>query len=939
MSNKKRLILPLLFVSLSLLLMFAVFSELNIFPKIDFGEIIGVNGTLVDKNFVSNEHIIEKLKKEYSGIGAKKSLPDDMNALWIDINRDITAEADAGTEAVKYSIYSDIDYYRNFIPDVFFIKPDTENEYSSLKEPDGSDYDILAYLLYYVRSIGCEAILVADDNILLDENGKPHTKELEKYLSEYDFNSVLISVDESYGNSLYTECAQLVRNFVNEKYSHINVGIEIHSDFEKLFADEFVSDVFNKKLVDFGYLDCLSTSADPQFAFQSVALWWNYFAEHYNIPLYCEMRLDKIFSAEGDWSTGTEINKQLKALYDCPAFDGSCYYNSSALRHKTVLARELAIFLNDVAGTNSDAYELDSLSVDGSIVNFSGKAADNVGVFCNDKQVPVNENRFFHSQKLNPGENEFKFFANGAYYVHCIYNNVSLFTSYSSEEDIKINSEMMVYCSAQCPIESTVYAVVNGEYYLMEPEEPTPSTSDGVSMHYSCGISFFGKDILSDQLDIVCFYEDEYDVVTCGSVNRHFISDTGNATTSSDISPYSDNGLGTALMCITKDDNTEIISSVNDYDTYHPYNSSLLNGTIDYVKSINVSDGGYIRYELETGLNVYGVDAVLINNGYRIPLNNILIKNCDSSSGDVNMAFGLDWLSPVTVTVKDVEFKSGYEQFAFNVEQFDAEYVDVNFYHSAQFGMAESFSLDNNPLFSSYELLTSGNNTLTLRLYLRNKGCFYGYDIKSDENNSLVISFNYFDKSSLSGKVVMLDPGHGGISMVGTALNDNSVSESLITLGIAGYTKQCLESMGAKVIMTRTMDTSLSLSERTYMCETQNPDIFVSIHCDGSDDINESGTHTFYYTPYSYELAASIHNRIVSAYANSVYSPADANYLTIDRKVKYYPFYVTRVDNCPSVLVETGFLSNYVEGNILATPSYQNIIGNAVAYGIMDYFS
>lgn len=934
MSKVKKIVLPLVFIVVVLSVMLFAFSELNIIPTIDFGEVLGVNGKVSEVK--SNELIIGELQAQHSGAVKKNLLPDDMNALWIDINRDITAEAEEGTEAVKYSIYSDFDYYRNFIPDVFFVKPDTQNEFSALKEADGSDYDILAYLLYYVRSLGCEAVLVADDDVLLDKNGKPHTKELEKYLSSYDFNSVLISVDAMYSDSLYIECAQTVRSFVNEKFPKVNVGIEVHSDFKKQFADEFAASVFHNGLADFGYVDCLCTSGNEEFPFQSVALWWNYFAEYYNVPFYCEMRLDKIFSEEGDWSFSNEINNQLKALYYCSSFDGSCFFNASVLRSKKALSRDLAIFLNDVAGTNSDAYELESISVNDSGVKFTGKAVDNTAVFCNDRIVPVNSTRFEFSSHLKPGLNEFKFFGNGAYYTHSIYNNVSLFKEYPSEDSIKIDSEMMVNVRTVCPADSEVYAVVNGESYALTEGV----TEDGANSVFFCSISFYGKEIYSDKLDIICFYGDKSEVFSCGSIKRHLLSgkkETDNA--SSVLSPYSDNGLGSALMCITKYDNTEIISSVSDYDTYHPYNSSLPEGVIDYVKNINASPEGYIRYELESGLNVYGVDAILVNNGYRLPSNTVYIKNCDSSSGDVNMTFGVDWKCPVTVTVKDLEFRKGYEQFSFNIDSFDAGYVDINFYHSAQYSLANSFSLENNPLFSSYEVISTGENILTVRLYLRNAGVFYGYDIGYNESNELIISFNYFPKGALNGKVIMLDPGHGGISMVGTALADNSVSESIITLGIALYTKQCLEEMGAKVLMTRTMDSSLSLSERTAMCEKDNPDIFVSIHCDGSDDAEESGTHTFYYTPYSFDLAAAIHRRVVVAYQNHIYSPADANFERVDRKVKYYPFYVTRVDNCPAVLVETGFLTNFVEGNVLANSSYQHIIGNAVAYGIMDYFS
>ena len=86
-------------------------------------------------------------------------------------------------------------------------------------------------------------------------------------------------------------------------------------------------------------------------------------------------------------------------------------------------------------------------------------------------------------------------------------------------------------------------------------------------------------------------------------------------------------------------------------------------------------------------------------------------------------------------------------------------------------------------------------------------------------------------------------------------------------------------------------------------------------------------------------MAASIHNRLVDIYSESIYVESDENYKNIDRKIKFYPFYVTRVDNCPSVLVETGFLTNYVESHVLANPVNQDYIGRAIADGINDYFN
>ena len=127
------------------------------------------------------------------------------------------------------------------------------------------------------------------------------------------------------------------------------------------------------------------------------------------------------------------------------------------------------------------------------------------------------------------------------------------------------------------------------------------------------------------------------------------------------------------------------------------------------------------------------------------------------------------------------------------------------------------------------------------------------------------------------------------------------------------------------------------MQERNALCRAYDPDVFVSIHCDGVDDMGQSGTHSFYFKPYSQPLAECVHRKLVDVYANVIYTSIDRNYDQIDKSIKYYPFYVTRVDQCPSILVESGFMSNDYEGRILADDNCRYWIADAIASGIVDY--
>ena len=118
MSKTKKVILSLSVIAVVLLSLFFIVSEMNLLPDLDFDEIISVNGTPTNNTVMTNEQIIDALKAERSS-ATKYELFDNMNALWLDINKDITADAAEGTDAVKYSIYSDIDFYRKRSYNVF----------------------------------------------------------------------------------------------------------------------------------------------------------------------------------------------------------------------------------------------------------------------------------------------------------------------------------------------------------------------------------------------------------------------------------------------------------------------------------------------------------------------------------------------------------------------------------------------------------------------------------------------------------------------------------------------------------------------------------------------------------------------------------------------------------------------------------------------------
>lgn len=954
MNKFKNILIPLLFLILTIAVLCAGFILTGILPDIQFPFLISdseddtVSVVNTEIEVKSNKEIIENLCFELSAAGERKNnLSSDMIALWIDINKDFSFAASDETSAIINNIYSDFDYYRNFIPDTIFIRPDTEGEYDGLKNEDGTDFDILSYVLYYTDELDCDAVLVADESVLFNSHNKLSLISLEKYLTDYDFDGVLLSCESLFGKPEFYDAVKQTSDYIKEKHKDISFGAEILSDSELKFTDDYTNSIFSEKLCDFGYVDCGFSVNDTVFPFYSVAKWWNSFAEYYNVPLYCEHRADRVFSGSVDWADSKEINEQIKALYDSPAFDGSCFFRVSAIKDKKLLARDLSIFLNDVAETRQDALNVNTLQIDSvnNTVAFTGTTAEkNVNVYCSETKVDNVDGEFSVNLPLEQTVNVFDFKCNGAQYKYVIENNIDLITSYYPYDSVVIDKNIPLHSYAVCPAGANVYAVIKGNVFTMTPAQaPENVVVPEGYLYYFCDISFSKADFDSAELSLLCYSNGKHFSVDCGHVicssaaNIPTVGD--NSQDSAVISPYTDNGLGKSVLCRVDFEYASQIGKGDDYDTYHPDRSKLLKGTLDYLDKVSVTSEGYLVYELKSGINVYGVDCVLINNGYNMPLNNFsLIAFDDSQPDKTSFTFDSDWISPITVSPEKQDYQVGYRQFSFNIDNFDSTYIDLNFYYTNPVSVLSQISFSADSVFSSYELFTSENDMFILRLYLKKPGCFYGFRLIHNDDSTITAEFKKRGSNSIAGKTIMLDPGHGGISMVGTAVSDNSVSEASVTLNMAFYVKKYLESMGAEVVMTRTADTSLPLSGRTRLCAMYNPDVFVSIHCDGSTSLSESGTHTFYYTPFSQPLANAIHNNLVNIYQEELYSENDVNYEKIDKKIKYYPFYVTRVDSCPSVLVETGFMTNYTEGNILINPVNQDIIARGIAQGISDYF-
>ncbi|MGG3561280.1 N-acetylmuramoyl-L-alanine amidase CwlD [Neobacillus rhizosphaerae] len=193
----------------------------------------------------------------------------------------------------------------------------------------------------------------------------------------------------------------------------------------------------------------------------------------------------------------------------------------------------------------------------------------------------------------------------------------------------------------------------------------------------------------------------------------------------------------------------------------------------------------------------------------------------------------------------------------------------------------------------------------------------------------------------LSGKIILLDAGHGGPD---GGAGTGKTLEKDIALDITLKVRDYLQQQGALVIMTRETDTDLAdsdtrgysrrkvedLRKRLKMINKTDNDLFVSIHLNAIPSSRWSGAQTFY-APHHQENARA---------AKFIQEELRKNLENTNRKAKpLNQIYILKNAKKPGALVEVGFLSNPGEKAMLKKDSYQEKVAISIYKGILRYFT
>ncbi|MBU1567186.1 MAG: N-acetylmuramoyl-L-alanine amidase [Proteobacteria bacterium] len=221
----------------------------------------------------------------------------------------------------------------------------------------------------------------------------------------------------------------------------------------------------------------------------------------------------------------------------------------------------------------------------------------------------------------------------------------------------------------------------------------------------------------------------------------------------------------------------------------------------------------------------------------------------------------------------------------------------------------------------------------------------------------------------LGVKKIVLDPGHGGKDPGAMAFG---LKEKDIVLDVAKRLAPVLKKeLGCEVVLTRKDDTFISLEERTAIANTNNADLFISLHLNAHTSTKVRGLETYYLNlttnaeamrVAARENATSTHqmselqdilsdimknskidesSRLAQQVHNTILTEADKRGFADIKNlgVKQAPFYVLIGAQMPAILIELAFLSNEKDVDNLKNHAFLEMLTKEIGEGIRTYIN
>ena len=184
--------------------------------------------------------------------------------------------------------------------------------------------------------------------------------------------------------------------------------------------------------------------------------------------------------------------------------------------------------------------------------------------------------------------------------------------------------------------------------------------------------------------------------------------------------------------------------------------------------------------------------------------------------------------------------------------------------------------------------------------------------------------------SALAGKVVVVDPGHGGLDRGATA---GALAEADIALDLAARLEGRLSAVGVRALVTRGADADPSDAERATLANEARADLLLSLHVDRTDSPSCHGVASYHFGTGN-GLSSTVGEQLASLVQREVVARTDL----LDCRVHEKTWELLRLTRMPAVRLELGHLTHSGDAARLADAAFRDTVAEALLVAVQRLY-
>jgi N-acetylmuramoyl-L-alanine amidase len=183
----------------------------------------------------------------------------------------------------------------------------------------------------------------------------------------------------------------------------------------------------------------------------------------------------------------------------------------------------------------------------------------------------------------------------------------------------------------------------------------------------------------------------------------------------------------------------------------------------------------------------------------------------------------------------------------------------------------------------------------------------------------------------LLGRIVVLDPGHGGDD---TGTVAHGLTESEVTLDLARRIEGRLSAIGVTVLFTRSATTGPDDLLRATMANQAHADIMLSLHCDSTDQSRASGVATFFWGLERFGAWSAVGEHLANLIQREIVSRTGL----ADCRSHARGWQLLQRTQMPTVRIEAGYLSHPQDAAQLGDPAFLDTLAEAIVIALQRMY-